>query len=307
MKIRLIYLLIAIPMLACGPQQRATSFPTATFEPVAFDIQTPTATVALLGDIPDTEADTPIPPPKEVSSANESPSDTESGSKTVPAEETQAEPPTDTPAPTDTPTEVPTETPTPVPPTATPAPTVKPLPAQRGGEWEFEAGFEPWTNPHGDQCAEGGLAIGWGAFTTRDQFGSSCFNRTTFGANVYMNESAQELTFAFVGNEAGIFKNTPTIPGHQYTVEAFLRREFSPSQVQVMLGVDLTGGTNWQAESVEWYPWLENLDDAWARTEQTVTATGDSLTVFIKGHHPEPVGDGALRLDNISVVDKGAE
>ncbi|RME99263.1 MAG: hypothetical protein D6768_15430 [Chloroflexi bacterium] len=174
-----------------------------------------------------------------------------------------------------------------------------------GGEWDFEAGFNPWINPFGDSCDGSGLANGWSAFTTRDQFGSSCMNQTTWKGNVHSGESAQEITFAFVGNQAGVYKSAPTLPGHQYTVEAWMRREFSPAKVDVALGIDLTGGTNWEAETVQWFPWREDVDDQWARTEETVTATGQSMTVFIKGSHTFPEIGGALRLDSISITDHG--
>jgi hypothetical protein len=201
---------------------------------------------------------------------------------------------------------------------ATPEPTVPATPAQatptvpvaeplQGGEWDFEAGFETWTNPFGDSCAASGLAIGWTAFTTRDQFGSSCMNQTTWKDNVYLGGNAQEITFAYVGNEAGIYKTAPTAVGHRYRVKALMRREFSPAKVEVSLGIDPGGGANWQAESVEWFPWDEDFDDEWSETEVIVVALGESVTIFVKGSHPYPEPGGALRIDSISVVDLGPE
>jgi hypothetical protein len=173
--------------------------------------------------------------------------------------------------------------------------------------WDFEEGFTTWSNPFGDACPGSGLANGWNAFTSRDQYGSACMNETVWKDNVYTGVSAQEITFAYVGIEAGVYRAAPTIPGHRYTVEAFMRREFSPVPVQVFLGLDLTGGADWQAESVQWFPWQEDVDDAWARTEATVTATGQTMTVFIKGSHPYPEPGGILRIDSISITDIGPE
>jgi hypothetical protein len=177
----------------------------------------------------------------------------------------------------------------------------------QGGAWDFEDGFQTWPNPYGDACPGSGLANGWTAFSSRDQYGSSCMNETVWKDNVYSGHSAQEITFAYVGVEAGIFKTAPSIPGHRYTIEAHMRREFSPATVQVSLGVDLNGGADWQAESVQWFAWNEDLDDAWAKTSAAVTATGESMTIFIKGTHPYPEPGGTLRLDNVSVVDIGPE
>jgi hypothetical protein len=130
-------------------------------------------------------------------------------------------------------------------------------------------------------------------------------NQTTWKGNVNSGTSAQEITFAYVGVQAGIFKSVPTVPGHRYSVEAFMKREFSPAKLEVALGVDVSGGVDWQAATVQWFPWDEDKDDAWAKTEQTLTAIGESLTVFIKGAHPYPEPGGTLRLDSISISDLG--
>ena len=86
-----------------------------------------------------------------------------------------------------------------------------------------------------------------------------------------------------------------------------MRREFSPAKVEVTLGIDLSGGLNWEAETIQWSPWDEDFENEWSRTEETVRAIGESMTIFIKGSHPYPEPGGALRLDSISVVDLGPE
>jgi hypothetical protein len=86
-----------------------------------------------------------------------------------------------------------------------------------------------------------------------------------------------------------------------------MRREFSPSKVAVALGLEPNGGIDWQADSVQWFPWVEDLDEKWAGTEATVTATSETLTVFIKGSHPYPEPGGVLRLDSIRIIDHGPE
>lgn len=278
-------LALLLPALACGGLRQAPR-PVPTIEQLAFEVQTVTPTVALLFE---PAPDTPTPPV--------TPTSTVTATLTITATVTAAEPEA-TAAPAEP------EPAVPLPPTDTPipAPTVPPL---QGGAWDFEEGFLEWRNPHGDSCSGSGLANGWTAFTTRDQYGSSCMNQTTWEGNVYSGESAQEITFAYVGNQAGIFKTTPTIPGHQYTVTAYMRREFSPAKVEVALGLDPTGGVDWQAESVTWFPWQEDVDDAWAKTEATLAATGETMTVFIKGSHPYPEPGGTLRLDAISIADLG--
>jgi hypothetical protein len=284
-------LLLAWPILACG-LARQTPLPAPTVEQLAFEIQTATPTIVPLLPLVEASTDTPD------SNATVTPVVTSTLIVTTTAlAESSGPPPTSTP-------EVAV-----VAAQAAPAEVLASTPAEpiRGGAWDFEEGFSQWINPHGDRCPGSVLANGWTAFTTRDQYGSSCFNQSDWELNVYSGASAQEITFAYVGVQAGIFKSGSTIPGHRYTVEAYMKREFSPAKLEVALGLDLTGGSDWQAASVQWFPWDEDQDDAWARTEETVIATGENMTIFIKGSHPYPEPGGTLRLDSISIVDLGPE
>ncbi len=273
------------PILACSLAKQ-TPQPAAEFEQLAFEVQTATPTTSLMFEV---ATFTPTPKATAIPTLTPTPEITATA-----ATEPEATAP---------PAEVDTPTPPPPPPTATVA-LAEPL---RGGAWDFEDGFEPWPNPYGDACPGSGLANGWTSFTTRDQFGSACMNQTVWKDNVHSGQSAQEITFAYVGIDAGVYRPAPTIPGHRYTIEAHMRREFSPATVAVFLGVDLTGGTNWEADTVQWFPWDQDVDDAWGATSVTVTATGESMTIFLRGSHPYPEPGGVLRLDNISIVDIGPE
>jgi hypothetical protein len=123
--------------------------------------------------------------------------------------------------------------------------------------------------------------------------------------NVRSGERSQEITFDFVSTEAGIWRNAQTIPGHHYQIEAWGKHVRSASPVELALGVDLTGGGDWQASSVTWYPWNETGEDVWAYTQVTVRASGETLTVFLKGYHPFAVQGGATLFDDVRVVDLG--
>jgi hypothetical protein len=280
--------LLVLPMLACTIL-RPTPQPAATIEQLTFEIQTATPTftpILVLVDVP-----TYTPDPNATPTPTITPTSEVTSTMTVEPEATPT--PTSPPAPA---TKAPLPTPT--------APLAEPL---QGGVWDFEDGFQPWGNPYGDACPGSGLANGWTAFTNRDQYGSACMNQTVWKDNVHSGQSAQEITFAYVGIEAGVFRTAPAIPGHRYTIEAYMRREFSPATVAVSLGIDLNGGTDWQSENVQWFPWNEDVDDAWGKTSVTVTATGERMTIFLKGSHPYPEPGGTLRLDNVSVVDLGPE
>jgi hypothetical protein len=75
--------------------------------------------------------------------------------------------------------------------------------------------------------------------------------------------------------------------------------------VELSLGVDLTGGGDWQAAPVTWHPWDETGEDVWAYTQVTVRASGQSLIVFLKGYHRFAVQGGATLFDDVRVVDLG--
>ncbi len=289
-------LVILGPLLACT-LARQTPMPPAEVEQITFDVQTATPTVGLLLGVP---TETPDPNATPTPTVTPTSALTGTAALTTTAEITTLVAIENEEAVTDTEAE-----PAPAAPAPPPAPAVPPAEPLRGGVWSFEDGFSEWSNPFADPCPGSGLANGWSAFTSQDQFGSSCMNKTDWPGNVFAGTFAQEITFAYVGVEAGVFRSAPTIPGHRYTVEAHMKREFSVAPVAVSLGIDLTGGVDWQAESVQWFPWDEDLDDQWAKTEETVTATGDSMTIFIKGAHPYPEPGGTLRLDAVSIVDLG--
>ena len=277
-------LLLILPLLACATT-RLTPMPPPTVNQLAFEIQTATPTFTPLLTLADAPTYTPDP--------NATPTSMITATQTITA--------VTSPEPAQTPTKAAVRAAPP------PTPTVPPAEPLQGGEWDFEDGFDTWGNPYGDKCPGSGLAKGWTAFTSRDQYGSACMNQSDWQDNVYSGHNSQEITFAYVGVEAGVFKTAPTIPGHRYTIEAHMRREFSPAKVAVSLGVDLGGGMDWQAAGVQWFPWNEDLDDAWAKTSVTITATSDKMTIFLKGTHPYPEPGGILRLDAVSVVDLGTE
>ena len=122
---------------------------------------------------------------------------------------------------------------------------------------------------------------------------------------MHSGQRSQEITFDFVSAEAGIYRQAQTIPGHRYQLEAWGKHVRSQSPVELSLGVDLTGGGDWQAASVTWHPWDETAEDTWVHTQVTVRAAAASLTVFLKGYPPCALQGGATLCDNVRVVDLG--
>jgi hypothetical protein len=177
----------------------------------------------------------------------------------------------------------------------------------QGGEWDFEAPFVPWGNPYGEPCPGASVAAGWTAFTEDAEYGSSCFNENLYRPNVYSGGKSQEMTFDFINANSGIYRVIATRPGHTYTIRAYAKHDHSIAPIEMALGIDLNGGTEWSATSVEWTAWDEAAEDTWVVTDRIVTATGDSLTLFIKGFHPMADQGGKTVIDNVSVQDLGAD
>jgi hypothetical protein len=284
---------VVLNVIACGywPLARqAPPTPTPTKTPRANGVPDPTAT-----PVP------PMPSPPTV---------------TVAAPPTPtAPPPTDTPAPaTPTAEPVPTDTPVPPPPTDTPVPPQPPTdtpavvpttPPLEGGSWDMEEGFVSGSSPLGEDCAGWAVAAGWNAFVTSGNPASSCLNENKNIANVHRGQRSQELTFDFIATTAGIYRTVSVTPGHRYAISAWGKHIRSASPVELALGIDLSGGQDYQAASVQWFPWDEVAEDAWVHTEETVAATGPSMTIFLRAHHPQPAQGGATLFDDVSVHDLG--
>ncbi len=280
---------------------RATAIPAG--QPINFDVQTATPTIDPKQIT--VEPESTQPEPVIVLPLGDAPTHTPDPNA----------PPTLPPLPTATPTLVVTASVTAQEPeiepsptvivAASPTPVVEPDPPLLGGDWDFEADFIPWGNPYGEPCPGSSVAAGWTAFVEQGEFGSSCMNENLYQPNVLSGQKSQEITFDFIAANSGIFRTVPTREGHRYTIMAFAKHDRSLVPVEMFLGVDLTGGTVWDAETVEWFPWNGSTEDAWAVTEQIITATGEQMTIFIRGYHPVAEQGGKTVIDNVSITDLG--
>jgi len=295
-KLTLLAVLVTIwPMLACLIGESVTAIPPA--RPADFEVQTATPTpdpgqvmptveevkeVAIIAPLVDAPTHTPDPnvpivtPTPVIIVVTATPEIT----------------------PTDVVTEVATVTPR-------PRPTSTPAPPQQGGEWDFEVDFVPWPNPHGEPCPGASVASGWTAFVEKGPYGSSCMNENLYAPNVQSGLKSQEFTFDFIAANSGILRTIPVTPGHRYSIRAFAKHDHSISPVEMALGVDLTGDNSWTADTVQWFAWDGAAEDEWVETEETVTATGEQLTIFIKGFHPMADQGGKTVIDNVSITDLG--
>ena len=169
----------------------------------------------------------------------------------------------------------------------------------------MEAGFVPGTSPLGEDCPGWAVAVGWQAFLAPGTPASSCLNENKNAANVHSGERSQEITFDFISAEAGILRQAQAIPGHRYQIEAWGKHVWSQSPVELSLGVDLTGGEDWQAASVVWYSWDDVGEDVWVHTQVIVRSQNETLTLFLKGYHPYAAQGGATLFDDVRLMDLG--
>lgn len=188
-----------------------------------------------------------------------------------------------------------------------PKPVVEPDPPLQGGDWDFESEFIPWPNPYGEPCPGARVAAGWTAFVENGPYGSSCMNENLYQPNVFSGLKSQEMTFDFIAANSGVLRTIPTKVGHRYQVKAHAKNDRSVAPVQMALGLDLTGGGDWTSGTVQWFPWDNTAEDTWNPTEETITATGESVTIFIKGFHPMADQGGKTVVDTVSVTDLGPE
>jgi hypothetical protein len=228
------------------------------------------------------------------------------------ASETTPEAPAPTPAPQDAaPASTPVPVDTPPPPTETDTPVPEPgpiLPPQRDGSWDMEDGFYVWPSPY--ENFGGFVANGWASFIRAyepdaDPPNAPRLNENKEPANVQSGAHSQEISFDYRSGEIGIYRVVTVTPGHRYLIEAWAKYAPSPSGVQLDLGVDLTGGEDFEAATVAWYPWRDLAPDRWIATQEAVQASGDRMTIFLRAIHAVPELGGNTMFDNVSTTDLG--
>lgn len=269
-------LALAVSSCANFPPSRATETPLPTdtplppFEPTSL----PTPTLS-----PPTDTPTPV---VVVSISTPSP--------------TAESEPTDTPVPEPTPT----STPTPLPPTPLP-PTPTPQPTELLTNGNFEGGF-----------GEDGVAIGWSKFSNGNAgFG---WEDDKWDPVVWEGEHSQ-LFFIIAPSHndryVGIYRTVDVVPDQPYelTLRGLVRANTPDEEYghRLYWDVDYDGGTDWQAvENWVELPWDQQsvMAEAFTFNEYTtiITPTGQSLTLFIRGHSKWPrQSEANFNLDGLSL------
>lgn len=175
----------------------------------------------------------------------------------------------------------------------------------------FEEGFQ----------AEFGVGFGWGGFSNGNAVVG--WKGETWEQAVVAGESAQMIEIANsmeLDRYAGIYQTVAVVPGEQYrlTINGIIRSdegdiELSDYGYRLQYAIDQSGGSSWEllpGEAWVELPWDEQPlydppDGAYRidSYETTITAEGDTLTLFIRGWKKWiNQGSGIFDLDEIALV-----
>jgi hypothetical protein len=166
-----------------------------------------------------------------------------------------------------------------------------------------------------------GVAFGWGGFSNGEAVVG--WGADTWDKVVVAGQTAQMIEIKNATNRdrfAGIYQTVSVVPGQQYklTINGLVRSEEGDLTVsdygyRLQYAIDPDGGTAW--ELLGDAAWIElNWDEQplaappeggyrHGSFETTVTATGDRLTLFIRGWKKWlNNGSGIFDLDEISLV-----
>lgn len=180
----------------------------------------------------------------------------------------------------------------------------------------FEGGFQE----------DFGIGYGWGGFSNGNA--TVGWNFDDWAEVVVEGKYAQRIEIRDaleLDRYAGIYQTISVVPGEQYklTIKGLIRStegdiEQSDYGYRLQYAVDYNGGTAWElVNSAEWkeLPWDEQpMTDPPGGAfrvdtyETTITATGDKLTLFIRGWKKWlNNGSGVFNLDEISFVGPAPE
>ncbi len=115
---------------------------------------------------------------------------------------------------------------------------------------------------------------------------------------------SQEVYSHDIGYDGGVYQQFSSVPGQPYTIRAWIK-VYSPQGTGIaegFFGVDPTGGTNPNAGTVLWAskPW-----DYWSQDEWNITATGNYITVYLRGRSTRSASNNRVAyvwLDDVEIT-----
>ncbi len=146
----------------------------------------------------------------------------------------------------------------------------------------------------------GGVGDGWTSWTAPGSaaitFGRASLNKYEGSHSQYW---ARGNTTPF---EGGVLQTIGVTPGAACQITAWLKRQSTFSGTTLEFGYDLTGGTDPASSNVIYTDLTGNPDNTWVQYDQTVTATGSSITLFARAGHTGSTGGSSayFYLDAVS-------
>ncbi|MBX7246141.1 MAG: fibronectin type III domain-containing protein [Candidatus Sumerlaeaceae bacterium] len=142
------------------------------------------------------------------------------------------------------------------------------------------------TNGSFENGFTGGVGNGWTSWISSGTptFGQASANKQDGSYSQYWNRAD---TAVFDG---GVRQTITVVPGQQYTIVAWMKRQSTLAGTSMKFGYDLTGGTNGTAASVNYTDITGGTNNVWVQYTANVVATGSSITLFARGGHTGTTG-----------------
>jgi len=108
---------------------------------------------------------------------------------------------------------------------------------------------------------------------------------------------SQQVQSANSSNTGGVYQRVSVVPGEQYTFTAWIKTS-SSSVMEGCLGVDPSGGTDWNSVPAECKD--STSSTTWSMQAVTVTATAGQVTVFLHARSTKVNSGGYVYFDDVT-------
>ncbi|CAN5398554.1 hypothetical protein BH09SUM1_BH09SUM1_13390 [soil metagenome] len=149
-----------------------------------------------------------------------------------------------------------------------------------------------------------GVGNNWTSWTASGSavlgFGSASVNKKDGSYSQYWNRADTAAC------DGGVYQVISVTPGATYNISAWMKRQSTFTTNTLKVGYDLGGGTSGTAGTVV-YTDITGSNDTWNQYTASVTATGDSITIFARGAHTGTTGGASayFYFDAVTVTGAG--
>lgn len=185
----------------------------------------------------------------------------------------------------------------------------------------FEGPYSSYIPPKGhpdcgDECTTAQMADGWTPWWVQSDPGAGIGNPEYKPAElwhvpdrVYEGARAQQYFTRWRIHEAGIYQTVPATPGKQYRLRIFGHAWSSKydnpyeseSTLEMRVGIDPRGGTNWASSNVVWGPMNQQYNE-YGAFYACATAKSDEITVYTYSRPVWPVSHNDVYWDDAELI-----